>query len=814
MPTSAQELPARAAVVAHDSDGAVELGSTVNAEFTGSSLPGDWDTLLWDPNGSATVGGGQLVLDAARAGTTATYGSGRSLEFAATFAHETFEHVGFGIDFNDAPYAIFSTGNDGSTLKARSGDGNNATDTVLPGNLIGSPHRFRIDWTPSQILFWVDGVQVAIHSATISQMRPLVSDFHHDGTNLTVDWLRMSPFTTSCAFVSRAFDAGAPSAWSTLDAATTTPNGTSVAIDTRTSDDGMSWSAWAPVNGPAITSPVGRYLEYRASLTTTDDAVTPQLTSVHVTAVGMPDPPGIGTAVGGNASVAVAFTAPADHGAPITGYTASCTSSDGGAPGTHTGTAGPISVTGLTNGKTYTCIVTATNAAGTSPPSAASNAVVPATAPGAPTIGTAVHGNTSIAVAFTPPTNNGGSAVTGYTATCTSSDGGTPGTHTGTTSPITVGSLTNGKTYTCTVTAQNTAGTGAPSAASNAVVPATVPGAPTIGTAVRGNTSIAVAFTPPASNGGSAVTGYTAACTSSNGGVTGTRTGTTSPITVGSLTNGKSYTCKVTAQNAVGTGAPSAASNAVVPATVPGAPTIGTVTLAGTTASVPFTAPASNGGSAITGYTATCTSSNGGATKSDLPVDEPDLGARVEPDQDVHVSGVRHQRGRQRRRVGRVERRDRRERARRADDRYRGTRQRIDLRSVHRTGEQRRQCDHRLHRDLHVEQRRYDRRAGGPGEPYLGGRTDQRQVVHVQGDRAERRRHRRALGRVERGRCPPPCPARRPSGRRPRRSARRRWRSPRPRATAAARSRVTPRPARRATAGRRGRTQACRARSP
>src|SRR4029077_5179875 len=113
--------------------------------------------------------------------------------------------------------------------------------------------------------------------------------------------------------------------------------------------------------------------------------------------------------------------------------------------------------------------------------------------------------------------------------------------------------------------------------------------------------------------GGSAVTGYTATCTSSDSGTPGTHSGTTSPITVGSLTNGKTYTCTVTATNAAGSGAPSAASNAVVPATVPGAPTIGTVTLAGTTASVPFTAPASNGGSAITGYTATCTSSNGGA---------------------------------------------------------------------------------------------------------------------------------------------------------------------------------------------------------
>jgi hypothetical protein len=41
------------------------------------------------------------------------------------------------------------------------------------------------------------------------------------------------------------------------------------------------------------------------------------------------------------------------------------------------GTSSPITVSGLTNGSVYTCSVTATNGAGTSAPSAASNAVTP-----------------------------------------------------------------------------------------------------------------------------------------------------------------------------------------------------------------------------------------------------------------------------------------------------------------------------------------------------------------------------------------------------------------------------------------------------
>ena len=68
--------------------------------------------------------------------------------------------------------------------------------------------------------------------------------------------------------------------------------------------------------------------------------------------------------------------------------------------------------------------------------------------------------------------------------------------------------LTNGTAYTFTVAAINAIGTGAASAQSNAVTPATVPGAPTIGTATRGNASATVTWTAPASNGGAVITGY------------------------------------------------------------------------------------------------------------------------------------------------------------------------------------------------------------------------------------------------------------------------------------------------------------------
>nr|WP_304598782.1 fibronectin type III domain-containing protein [Geobacter sp. FeAm09] len=296
----------------------------------------------------------------------------------------------------------------------------------------------------------------------------------------------------------------------------------------------------------------------------------------------------------------LATTVTFDYGL-TTGYGTNVAATTGGTVGAGTGsTSVGLSLSGLTCNTPYHFRAKAVNAGGTTYGSDG-NFTTTACVPGAPTIGTATAGNGQASVVFSAPGSDGGAAISGYTVT--SNPGSKVGT--GTTSPITVTGLTNGTAYTFTVTATNSVGTGAASASSSSVTPKATqaitfanPGAQNFGT------------TPTLS--ATADSGLTVTFTSSTTGVcTITSGGTLTFLTTG--------TCTINADQA-GNATYAAATTVTQPfainAVAPGAPTGVTTTVSDGQATVTFSAPASNGGAAITGYTVVSTPAGGTDTNA------------------------------------------------------------------------------------------------------------------------------------------------------------------------------------------------------
>jgi hypothetical protein len=138
---------------------------------------------------------------------------------------------------------------------------------------------------------------------------------------------------------------------------------------------------------------------------------------------------------------------------------------------------------------------------------------------------------------------------------------------------------------------------------------ASSPSAPTAPGAVTGNGSALVSWSAPGSGGGYAITGYDVFAATTSGGENYsaapacTATGADSSCTVTGLTNGVNYYFTVEALNQVGPGLPSAEATAT-PATVPGAPTRLRAAAGVRGATLSWSVPASNGGSAVMRYKA------------------------------------------------------------------------------------------------------------------------------------------------------------------------------------------------------------------
>ena len=309
------------------------------------------------------------------------------------------------------------------------------------------------------------------------------------------------------------------------------------------------------------------------------------------------------SATPGNGTATLNWTVPA-VGAPITRYQYAFTNVDASFNSFDpdvSGAATSGTITGLTNGRTYTVFVRARNAIGAGV-AAASVSVTPtsgATVPGVPTNVSGTPGNMIATMNWTVP-SNGGSPITRYQYAFTNVDASfnsfNPDVSGAATSGI-ITNLTNGTAYNVFVRARNAIGAGA-AAAFVVVRPNVAPTAPTIGTATPGNTTATITWTSPTA--GAPFTRYqysinSGAYISFSADVSGAAT--SGNIT--GLTNGTLYTVVVRAVNDISNGAPSG-SVTVTPNVAPGAPTLLTATPFNSFARLTWTAPTT--GAPFTNY--------------------------------------------------------------------------------------------------------------------------------------------------------------------------------------------------------------------
>ncbi|MDQ7993270.1 MAG: fibronectin type III domain-containing protein, partial [Propionicimonas sp.] len=232
-------------------------------------------------------------------------------------------------------------------------------------------------------------------------------------------------------------------------------------------------------------------------------------------------------------------------------------------------------MSGLASSTSYEARVSALNSEGQGPWSAVVAATTASAPSAAPSSLKVTQGLGSLTVSWRAPTGTGtgGSPITGYSLRYRTGDGAWSQVTLGAATTSYLLSLAANTQYAIEIAAVNAIGTGPAATATATTLGA--PGMVSSFTVVRGDRSARLAWSAPASNGGSTVTGYLVQQRSYNAttkvwSAWASATVTTTSRTATGLANGTQYQFRVAARTALATGAYSAELSAT-PAGKPGA---------------------------------------------------------------------------------------------------------------------------------------------------------------------------------------------------------------------------------------------------
>ena len=342
-----------------------------------------------------------------------------------------------------------------------------------------------------------------------------------------------------------------------------------------------------------ITSGLVVGSSYDVSISATNTAGTSDAVTVTAVVPGRPSAPLISEAhAEGTGDIVVTWTAPeSDGGAPITSYIARAysrgTDSVVATSFSSLSSTRSLTLAGLTDGTLYDIGVVASqdnssqsNAIAAAGSESIRTTVMAGRLPAPTSLSISDLSSGSVTLQWPSVSNATGISITEYSVKYVL--GATTSTTTASTSLCTAGvcaktltGLTNGSQYTVSVASTSSNGTGTYSNTVTAT-PRTVPGAPENIAVEPGNASLAISFSAPTSNGGNAITGYTATATLSGVTVATQSVGATeTTAALVGLVNGTTYNIQVIATNDEGSSA--AATETGTPATVPGIPTIAAI---------------------------------------------------------------------------------------------------------------------------------------------------------------------------------------------------------------------------------------------